>query len=241
MKVDWAYLTHRGDREKNQDAFTYLEEEGRHLFVLADGLGGHKKGEEASRFVCDFIRKNISKMEDNKIESLEALTKLANRALVEYQIQMDLREDIKTTILTLLLTEEVFMYVSVGDTRLYQLSNKHIVFQSKDHSLCQRLVDIDELDYKDIRHNSDRNKLYSVLGNKAEITYMNSGYLKKIPSAFLLCTDGLWEHVIEGEIEVDLFKSQTPKEWLDLLVKRAFCNATLYMDNITAITIFIKD
>jgi len=99
-----------------------------------------------------------------------------------------------------------------------------------------------EITVEQIRHHEDRNRVHRAFGGddsiKAEISSplsLESGF-----HAFLLCTDGFWEYVLEPEMEFDLVTGETPNDWLQLMVQRIVQRAPKNNDNYTAAAVFIK-
>lgn len=237
--IKWDARSHKGDRSINEDYCKAIMRNGNYCFVLADGLGAHIKGEEASQHICNYMINAFEQIEFSTLESLEALVQDANASLIAYQKEINAVGGLKSTVVVLIVEKELILYASVGDSRIYQFKNNKKVFQSKDQSVCQKLVDSGQIGLDEIRNHEDRSRLMNVLGQDQPITVQVGTFLRE-PSIFLLCSDGLWENVLESEMEVDLHKVDTPSEWLKLLEKRAFIKATNEMDNCTAMAVYIE-
>jgi serine/threonine protein phosphatase PrpC len=93
-----------------------------------------------------------------------------------------------------------------------------------------------------VRFHDDRNKLLKVLGNDENLNIRKIDDAVSIESgdAFLLCSDGFWEYVYEVEMEADLIKSDSPKDWIEYMIKRLLLRVTGNNDNFTAIAGFIS-
>jgi hypothetical protein len=103
------------------------------------------------------------------------------------------------------------------------------------------MVSAGELSPEKIRHHPDRNRLLRALGNA------DGGFRPEIPAeprtlyrgtTFLLCTDGFWENVSEGEMEIDLAKAENPRDWLGKMETRLLERITNESDNYTALAVF---
>lgn len=235
--INWDTRSHKGDRSINEDYCKVFMKDENFCFVLADGLGAHIKGEEASRHICEYIVKAFERMKSFTLDSVEELVREANASLIQYQMDNKAVGGLKTTLVLLIVTKEIILYANVGDSRIYQFKGHKKVFQSKDQSVCQKLVECGQLAVEDIRNHEDRSRLMNVMGQENPITIQVGTFLRE-PSVFLLCSDGLWENVLESEMEIDLHKVATPGDWLKLLEKRALQKATKEMDNCTAIALF---
>ncbi|MBC9784326.1 serine/threonine-protein phosphatase [Heliobacterium chlorum] len=128
----------------------------------------------------------------------------------------------------------------IGDSRLYYFRDGKIVFITKDHSVSQAMADAGYISHEEIRFHEDRNRVLRSLGQKESIR----PDIVRIPGpyrpgdAFLLCTDGFWEHVWEREMEIDLSKAETPDAWLELMEIRIMERAPEDHDNYSAISVF---
>jgi serine/threonine protein phosphatase PrpC len=91
-----------------------------------------------------------------------------------------------------------------------------------------------------IRFHEDRNKVLRALGNDLDIKPEISMPLQLASGfhAFLLCTDGFWEYVLEEEMEIDLSKSHAPQEWISLMLQRLYKRVDGANDNFSAIAVF---
>lgn len=93
------------------------------------------------------------------------------------------------------------------------LPNGRVIAQTRDHSVCQAAVELGQLTPEQIRGSEDRVKLLKVLGNfdRLELKRQPEQISAMNGDAFLICTDGFWEHVHEREMECDLVKSDSPQ------------------------------
>lgn len=234
--------TNKGSRNHNEDYYDYFFKDGNGVFVVADGLGGHKFGEVASKFVTEFIMQRVQKSIKFADEELLLLIEQANTALIEAQ-RLDLnKKDMRTTLVCGIIKDKLFKYFNVGDSRLYYFKNGCLYRQTKDHSVSQVAVSMGEISMAEIRMHDDRNKLLKVIGNeeKLNINKIEPSILMEKGDAFLLCSDGFWEYVYETEMELDLVKSLSPEQWCEYMLKRLMHRVTNNNDNFTVICAFIN-
>ena len=114
-----------------------------------------------------------------------------------------------------------------------------MVFQTKDHSVPQVLVSAGDIRPEDIRGHEDRNRLLRSLGNQDDFrpVIFENPFQVRSGDAFLLCTDGFWEYILENEMEELLSNSDSTAQWLQLMKKLLLSRAPKNQDNYTAIGI----
>lgn len=231
-----AYLTSKGQRELNEDCIAKKKIDDVEIYVVADGLGGHGLGNIASQGACDIVIDNFLE------KGLEGAVNLAQETLLSQQAKNGLHEKMKTTITVLILKDNKFCQLHLGDSRIYHFSKRKMLYRTLDHSVCQKLVNANLIKEKDIRHHRDRNKLLEVLGmswNDGVPYEIKEGVLNKKFEAVLMCTDGFWEWIDEKQMIKYLKKSKTPQEWLENMEIIILKNGQgSHMDNYSAIAIF---
>jgi serine/threonine protein phosphatase PrpC len=242
LKISHATLCQPGGQKINEDAIRNLMiSADRGCWIVADGLGGHGGGDVASKIVADTMAEAYRVKPEFSSAHLRKMLDFAQYALLSRQ-QDDYRlSAMRSTVVILLLEDAKAWWAHVGDTRLYHFANKRIVHQTKDHSASQAMVDAGDIAYKDIRHHEDRNRLTRSLGNDGQVrpTILVQPVMLDEGSAFLLCTDGFWEFVSEGEMETTFTKASTPEAWLAAMELILLRNAPSNHDNYTATAIFL--
>ena len=232
LRADCTYYTSAGGSDHNEDS-VYC---GHGIYAAADGLGGHSGGAAASQAAVNYIA-NAAKRSGGVLEvGMAELFEGANTAVRKLGGGL-------TTIAAGALREGKFTLGNVGDSRVYYFRNGRVIAQTRDHSVCQAAVELGQLTSEQIRGSEDRVKLLKVLGNFDRLELKRQP--EQIPAmngdAFLICTDGFWEHVHEREMECDLVKSDSPTEWRDRMLKRLLLRTGNSGDNYTALCGFITD
>lgn len=239
MNYVTASLSQTGGRSNNEDYIAQIDAGDSFCWVLADGAGGHKGGEVASRLAVEQI---LTSFKEKPTISLDALTghiEAAQDAVVTYQKQNPDLADMRTTLVVLICDEQTALWGHAGDSRLYHLSQGRIVETTEDHSVVQKLVNAGELTVEATRTHPDRSRLYRAIGREElESTLRESPCTLQPNDAFLLCSDGFWEYINDIEIEVDFAKSPDPEAWLALLELRVMTRAPDKNDNYSAIGVF---
>ena len=226
--------TDQGTRQINEDSCRYVAEKGCACFVVADGLGGHDRGEVASKTAVEYISGHFTDMEKLTEEGILNLLDGANKAVRAGQKE---KGEMRTTVAAAFIQDEFFWYAHVGDSRCYYLKNGCIYAQTKDHSIPQMEVSLGDIGKEEIRFHPARNQLLKVLGDDDElrIEHLESPIPIEPGDAFLLCSDGFWEFVYETEMELDFVKSASPREWVEYMAKRLLLRPASERDNFTAL------
>lgn len=240
--MDYACLTMPGGREVNEDSLSVCEVDGNYCFVVADGLGGHGRGEEASALVAEHITQ-FFKETDHTVRCVEKAIDSAQEALMQAQQERGAASEMKTTVVVLVVEKNgLFRWGYVGDSRLYMLKKHKIKAQTLDHSVPQMLAMAGDIRTRDIRFHPDRNKLLRVMGVQWTRTMYDVSKTMRLKKgqSFLMCTDGFWELIDEAQICACRKDSDTAQQWLNRMqqiVERTGSESEKEMDNFSAIAV----
>lgn len=245
MKLDVSVYTNSGGREYNEDFADGCIEETEAFFVLADGLGGHIGGEQASSFVGEtFVkawRERAMKM-PRTLWMKQQITCI-NHALIK--LQDDCRKKMKSTVAALCLEDKKISWAYVGDSRIYYLTKEGITCLTKDHSVTYKKYLSREIEKEDIPFDEDRSSLLRAVGDAEHSIPDYEEMIKEEKGfqgdAFLLCSDGFWEYLREEEILIDYLKSQSAKDWGNLMLLRLMQRISPKSDNLTFIAIRVVE
>lgn len=248
--MDTFLITNKGNRECNEDAAAIYNGENNWAVIVADGLGGHGKGEVASNIATNVMKELFTKA-TNEFEWSEFWKQyfpLCESRLVESQRETGQVSGIKTTVVAAGITPSedgrkmVVHPAHVGDSRLYFFHRNKIRFQTLDHSVPQMLVFAGEIKPKEIRNHPDRNRLMKAMGQNTESVYYeeHDALIAVKGDALLLCSDGFWELITEKEMEKCLKKAKSAQEWAEAMEKIVVQSGQgRDMDNYTVITVRI--
>lgn len=238
--MKYAIVCEPGGRAVNEDSACVKVENNKLIAVVADGLGSHGGGKTASETAVKSLCDNFAKLTSfNKVDVEYAFDK-ANASVLKMQTSM---VKMKSTAVVIAADTEKrqYMFAHIGDSRLYYFSNGSIVFQTKDHSVSRIKVDMGDITQEQIRFDCDRNKLLRALGVSSEklktVINLTENNENNSQDAFLLCSDGFWEYVLENEMEECLKKSSSPDEWLNSMLMIHNSRADDKCDNYTAIVL----
>jgi serine/threonine protein phosphatase PrpC len=237
--IDFEVFTEPGSREINEDYVLTAQKGNNHIFVLADGLGGHGRGEEASKLVAEEMVSYFNTSDDFMNEMDKAFV-YAQEKLLEKQRVVAAKFEMKTTVVVLAITDKEIRWGHIGDSRLYMFKKSHIKKRTLDHSVPQMLALAKDIKEKEIRFHPDRNKLLRVMGvqwgaNSYELSKIQK---KKKNTSFLLCSDGFWELITEKEMESFHKESSGSKSWINSMLPVIRKNGeNQNMDNLSAIAV----
>ncbi len=230
-----ASYTDPGGRAENEDAVRWAERpDGRLCLLVADGLGGHGGGQLASAAAAEAVCGGW----DGGIGAgaLAGLIRAANLRVLALQTPQCA---MKTTIVALLLAPGRAVWAHAGDSRLYHFVDGKLIFQTRDHSVAQLGVMLGEITPDQIRMHEDRSRVLRALGQDEELPVETLEQpLGPGRHAFLLCSDGFWEYVLEPEMEADLAAAESPEAWLTAMRARLQARAPQGNDNNTAAAVW---
>lgn len=233
-----ASYTNIGGRPENEDTVLCRTiGDDRLCVVVADGLGGHGGGEQASSTAAEVICREWAGSADR--EKLIELIQKANRRVLDIQTRTC---SMKTTVTVLTVEERRAVWAHVGDSRLYHFLDGKLIFQTRDHSVAQIGVMLGEITVDQIRFHEDRNRVLRALGQDDDLKIeCNEQSLEPGRHAFLLCSDGFWEYVLESEMEQDLAQSTSPEDWLERMRRRLTERVPADNDNNTAAVVWLEE
>lgn len=228
-------------REMNQDSYFISNENDKvQLFIVADGMGGYKGGEIASKLAVETSRKYIVNNFDNIEHDKESILKLikgaieyANLVVLEKAKEIPELENMGTTIdICLVIPNKVYIG-HVGDSRVYRKRKDFFRKLTTDHSYVQKLVSDGTITKEEAYNHPKKNMLIKALGcsSYVEPDVTVKGFLKD--DILLMCSDGLTNMLKDNEIAEII--NQNPISACNNLVNKA--NENGGFDNITAVII----
>lgn len=192
-------------RKMNQD-YVFCEENAvgsfPNLFIVADGIGGHKAGDYASKTCVETVVNTIRNCSlRTPISTMEKAIHDANRKLLEDAAGNQDLEGMGTTFVAAMISEDKLLYVAnIGDSRLYIITGSQIKQITEDHSLVEEMIRNGELSRKDARFHPNKNIITRALGTAKEVV---ADYFE-VPlvegDVVLLCSDGLCDMMEDEDI-----------------------------------------
>lgn len=210
--IEMAALTDVGcQRENNEDSYLYWEpsrdEEFRlkgRLAVIADGMGGHEGGQEASRMAVETVREVYDEgFRGDPQAALAESFQLAHTRILDFGERHPAFHGMGTTCTAIVLRGRQLYFAHVGDSRLYLVRAAHISRLTRDHSYVGRLVESGLVSPEDAEHHPQRHILTAALGSGEQVAVDGPPHAVSLNEGddLLLCTDGLWGVVSDAELE----------------------------------------
>ena len=237
MKFSVFQLSRKGGRKNNEDRMGYCYSSKSAIFLLADGMGGHPQGEVAAELTLQVMAGMFQ--EDAKPELpdvgafLSHAVMVAHRQILRHAAQTQMPDAPRTTIVAAVVQDGTVSWIHCGDSRLYLVRDGELLVRTRDHSFAERphAVAVSSR----LRKRLNRNVLFTCLGSPTKPVFEVTGPLAlQQGDRLLLCSDGLWSHLSEDEISLQL--SQKPvSQAIPELVEAALLKAGDRGDNVTAI------
>ena len=247
IALSWAKLNGMGMRASNEDAIGHALQDDMGCFVISDGAGGHEGGEVASKLVVDAVLNKFLKESSFSQRAMHAYVGSAIAEVALGRRRMPALHDMSATIAAVLIDQSnrQALWAHLGDTRIYWFQNRRLVEVSKDHSVAQQFIDAGYGHADQLRQHPQRNMLFAAIGAEGDtpIAVSHSVNLGD-GDAFLICTDGFWEWVIEADMERTLAAAGSSDEWLDAMSTIAAANverAGKLRDNYSAFAIWVQE
>lgn len=238
-------------REQNQDSYYTLQSaiqsstgaEPFGVFIVADGMGGYQKGEEASNLAARVAANHILKhiylpalaQQDHTAAQLPINEVLTSAVLQANQAVLEQVPEAGTTLTIAVVIGRHAYLAHVGDSRAYLYHDNALKQITQDHSLVARLVELGQATAEEALTHPQRNVLYRAIGQSGSLEVET--YLQPMPSNsyLFMCSDGLWGLITDDEIEHILASAASPSDGVSKLIDRA--NIKGGDDNITALLV----
>ena len=225
-------------REMNQDYFFASDDPVGNLpnlYIVADGMGGHKAGDYASRYTTQRMVASVSRSPgEEPVTILQEAITTANKLLIEEAAEDEAKRGMGTTLVAATILDGKLYVANIGDSRLYVVGSK-IRQITRDHSYVEEMVRIGELDRADARNHPDKNIITRAIGAKADVEADFFEVELQEGDRIVICTDGL-TNMVEDEVIRNIVSCDISiEEKTELLVKTANQNGG--RDNITVMII----
>ncbi len=235
--------TGRGGRSYNEDSVgsSYDNDGGSGIFVVADGLGGHALGEEASAAAVAAVVSGWGDFEEDIASQLREKIAQANRDIL--QLQQEKNAVIKTTVAALAVNGGQAAWANVGDSRVYFIHDDRLHAYTNDHSVAYMKYRAGEITREQLATDEDQSRLLRSLGSEErnEPDVYAADVALAPGDAFFLCSDGAWEYLQDEEILIDYLKAETAADWAELMLLRIMERVDGENDNLSLVTVILTD
>lgn len=232
-------------RDINQDSYYISQNKNCPLAIIADGMGGHKAGEIASKMAVQIISsslendlKKIKLDNDNIMKSIRDSIWRANDEIYKLSLENDEYSGMGTTVTLACNINDTIFIGHVGDSRGYLLRDDKLQQITRDHSLVEELIRNGSITREEAKHHPQKNIITRAVGTDKdiEIDLIVKERLKS--DILLLCTDGLTNMLSDDEVRKLLVDNEDIQKACDLLVDLS--NDKGGFDNITVLAVKFK-
>ncbi len=246
FKIQVASCSETGARSRNEDRLRFGASRIGTFAVLADGAGGHSRGEEAAELAVNSLERNLR--DDSQSFSPENLTEMVCQAHAELQRHQDsdsTQSRMHCTLVVLWVDSaaERALWTHVGDSRLYRIRHGRVDVVTADDSVVQRLLQAGVIRGDQVRGHPQKNQLMAALGITGEVephTVVRAVEVME-GDAFLLCSDGWWEHFEHRALQDGMGRALTPQAWLDQMREQVLAQNKPRQDNFSAVALWVGD
>lgn len=238
MKFSVFQVSRKGGREKNEDRMGYCYTSGAGLFLLADGMGGHPKGEVAAQLALQVISAIFQKEAKPQLPDVTAFlmsaAMAAHRQILRYAVEKGMLDSPRTTLVAAVLQEGTVTWLHCGDSRLYLVREGELLMRTRDHSFLEQHQAA--AGFKVPEH-INRNILFTCLGSPTKPVLDVTGPIAlQQGDKLMLCSDGLWGSLSDADITYHLSLKPVSESVPDL-VEKALSKAGESSDNVTCIAL----
>jgi serine/threonine protein phosphatase PrpC len=236
VKFSVFQVSRKGGREKNEDrmGYCYTRESG--IFLLADGMGGHPEGEVAAQLALQTIsalyQKEARPVVKDTTEFLSIALMAAHHQIIRYASEKGMLDTPRTTLVACVVQHSQATWVHCGDSRLYLVRNGELLTRTRDHSYIEQqnagIIRMDRI---------NRNILFTCLGSPTKPVFDVTGPVPlQQGDRIMLCSDGLWSGLSDGDI-VRHLSGKPVAESVPDLVEDGLRNGGDHSDNVTVIAL----
>ncbi|HFD81544.1 MAG TPA: serine/threonine-protein phosphatase [Gammaproteobacteria bacterium] len=204
MKTLTAFTNRLGNRASNQDRCLVLRKRDRLLLAVADGMGGHARGDLAAQTAIDSLADSFLRRRDaidDPPAFLRTALENAHLDVVDAARRIGPRLEPRTTCVVCLVAGNRAWWAHVGDSRLYLLREGRLVARTRDHTPVEELLQRGAIGEHELRHHPLRNSVSRCLGGRLRLPEISFDQaVLQAGDTLLLCSDGLWSALPEERL-----------------------------------------
>ena len=229
------FLSEAGTKAENNDYFGYVLLDNYAIWAAADGFDEEDGAKVAARIAVESVIEYFMLRPRFNYDVIKEMMDYANLKVKEKQEEAKKYSLMHTSLLIVISNYNSILYGNVGNTRFYHIRGGYIVFQSKDDTIAQLLVDEEALNVSDMKFHRQRNDLLQAIGDFGKIkpNIIKSPVELMEKDIFCLTTVGFWENIDEHDMENDLSRFEDKKQWLNSLEKRILASLRDNIENYT--------
>ncbi len=205
MQIEYAKVSALGDRSDNQDRAAIVVSEDAALMLVFDGMGGHSDGARAAetglKVVQDLFMETTLPVFDPQGFLYMALARAHDEVVdLGQDVAVDFRP--RATCAVCLVQEDGSFWAHIGDSRIYQVRDGHVLARSRDHSHVEVLIQEGAITEEEALDHPMRNFVECCIGGDAPVPDMSITGRQKLRSGdvLLACSDGLWSGLADDDV-----------------------------------------
>ncbi len=241
---DRVRISQRGDRKLNQDRCEIFDHENIQVMVLADGMGGHPRGEVAAQILVDTTYHLLNKSDAENFHAdqfIRDVFQTAHRKIIDFGLKKKPPIRPRTTAVLVVIQDNLMQWSHLGDSRTYLFRHGRAHMRTLDHTNAEKKRLAGEIEDSDSQSQaSGRSGVSRCLGSMKKITDIEITPAISLQEGdiLMLCTDGVWSQVREVELETIMLDSSLPLyHRVNKLVSQAIETAHPHSDNATAMAL----
>lgn len=235
-------ISHKGlVRSENQDAYINIDTpigELDNIYIIADGMGGHKGGAIASKLAVDTFVEFIKEAKGTPSSLVEQGIIIANEAIYKASVEDGSLFGMGTTMDVVTISDGHIIIGHVGDSRVYYMNVDEELEQiSKDHSYVQELIDAGDITEEEAYYHPNKNRITRAVGvdTSVVVDMIDIKIDKKLQLRMLLCTDGLTNMLKNDDVYSVIYEDENIRQRCEKLINRSLENGGT--DNVSIILI----
>jgi serine/threonine protein phosphatase PrpC len=240
LQIETADVSLIGHREENQDRVAIASDEQSVLLAVIDGMGGHAEGARAAETALATLLEAFWQMPHPIFDPLGFLHLSLGRAheeVVKLGAGLGLEARPRATCALCLVQDSAAYWAHVGDSRIYQMRQQHVLERTRDHSHVEVLLREGLITEAEVQGHPMRNYVECCLGGDAALPEMTISTRRRLKSGdmLVLCTDGMWANLKDQDFVRFAQTSGRPlRDSLTDLGRQAVEASAPYSDNTTA-------
>ena len=231
-------------RENNEDKFEFFQSEDNatlasrgQIFLVCDGMGGHAAGQIASELACKtFIDVYLHHPASDPSVAMVSGVQAANRFVVDVGRAIPSRKGMGPTLSGLVLLQDQAYVVQIGDSRVYRLRQGELLMLTHDHTWVDEAIRAGMITPEEAESHPYKHVLTRAIGTEGDVKPDVEAFDLKPGDTFMLCSDGLVNHV-EDDAIAEVLRTKTPAEAAWTLVGQALLGGG--SDNTTVMVVRI--
>ena len=240
MKVLTAFTNRLGNRVSNQDRHLVLERPDSVLLVVADGMGGHARGELAAQATVDSLKRSFTSQAlpvADPVSFLQSAFETAHLEVIDAGRSCTPPVSPRTTCVACLVQGNRAYWAHLGDSRLYLVRNAALLARTRDHTPVQDLLQRGAISETELRAHPLRNSVSRCIGGLHTLPAVSFGQAElRADDTLLLCSDGLWNALPEKKL-VDIPGYGNLQHTIDTLSNEAEMASYPHSDNISVVAL----